>query len=125
MAATVALYARPEILRGEQCAGAAPIEGDRHAPIADRPCPRPSLPAAGRRGGTSIASAAPASRPGIATARTFTVLAHATGSTMINAGGIGRGGYVVEWWALRRGGTPAGRPSGQCTINFSQAVPGA
>jgi len=74
-------------------------------------------------GVTSIASAAPASRPGITAARTFTVLAHATGFRMINVDGkgIGPGDYVVERWTLRRGGTLAGRLNDQCTINFNQA----
>ena len=63
------------------------------------------------------------SRPGITTARTFTVLAHATGFKMINVDGkgIGPGDYVVERWTLRRGGTLAGRLNDQCTINFNQA----
>jgi hypothetical protein len=42
---------------------------------------------------------------------------------MINVDGknIGPGDYLVERWALRRGGTPAGRLNDQCTINFIQA----
>lgn len=73
-------------------------------------------------GVTSIASAAP-SRPDITTAQAFTVLAHATNFKMINVGskGIGPGDYVVERWALRRGGAPGGRLNDQCTINFSPA----
>jgi hypothetical protein len=64
-----------------------------------------------------------ASQPDITTARTFTVLAHATSFKMINVGGkgIGPGDYVVERWALCRGGAHAGRLTDQCTINFSQA----
>jgi hypothetical protein len=73
-------------------------------------------------GVTSIASAAP-SRPGITTAQAFIVLAHATSFKMINVGGkgIGPGDYVVERWALRRGGALAGPLNDQCTIKFSQA----
>jgi hypothetical protein len=74
-------------------------------------------------GATSIASATPTNRPDITAAGTFTVLAHATSFKMINVDskGIGPGDYVVERWALRRGGAPAGRLNDQCTINFNQA----
>jgi hypothetical protein len=74
-------------------------------------------------GVTAAASAAPASRPDITTARTFTVVAHATNFKLINVDGkgIGPGDYVVERWALRRGGTPGGRLNDQCTIGFNQA----
>jgi hypothetical protein len=74
-------------------------------------------------GVTSIASAAPSSRPNITPAQTFTVLAHGTNFKMINVDGkgFGPGDYVVERWALRHGGAPAGRLNDQCTINFNQA----
>jgi hypothetical protein len=58
----------------------------------------------------SLPTVQPRPRPGIITARTFTVLAHATSFTMMNVGGkgIGPGDYVAEQWALHRGGAPAG-----------------
>ena len=70
----------------------------------------------------SIASATPNNQPDITTAQTFTVLAHATNFKMINVDGedIGPGDYLVERWALRRSGSPAGRLNDQCTINFNQ-----
>jgi hypothetical protein len=63
-------------------------------------------------GVTSIASAAPTSRPDSSAAQTFTVLAHATNFKMINVDGKGIGPGVVERWALRHGGTAAHLPGG-------------
>ena len=70
----------------------------------------------------SIASATPNTQPDITTAQTFTVLAHATNFKMVNVDGkaIDPGDYLVERWALRRSGAPAGRLNDQCTINFNQ-----
>jgi hypothetical protein len=70
----------------------------------------------------ATAAATPTSQPDITTAQTFTVLAHATNFQMINVDGkdIGPGDYLVERWALRRSGAPAGRLNDQCTINFNQ-----
>jgi len=123
MAATVALYARPEIIRGEQCAGAPPIEGGRHAPIVDRLCRRRRCPAAGRRGVTSIAWAAPASRPDthhcphIYRAGARHQLHDDQCRRQEHRPRRLRGGAVGP--APRR---DAGRaPNGQCTINFNQA----
>jgi hypothetical protein len=70
----------------------------------------------------SIASATPNTQPDITTAQTFTVVASATNFKMVNVDGkdIGPGDYLVERWALRRSGAPAGRLNDQCTINFNQ-----
>jgi hypothetical protein len=72
----------------------------------------------------SIASATPNKQPDIATAQTFTILAHATNFKMVNVGSkdIGPGDYLVERWTLRRSGAPAGRLNAQCTINFNQTA---